>query len=64
MNYDQLTEKLSALYNDLRDGKVEPALAHELNSTAQNIQSVVRLGLLNAKLNGKRPDLDFFKKAT
>lgn len=63
MNYDQLTNELAALYKDLRTGKVDPGLAHELNNTAQNIHSVVRLGLLNAKLNGVRPNLAFFVQA-
>ena len=63
MNYDEFTDELSALYKDLRAGKVEPAVAHELNNTAQNIQGVVRLGLLNAKLSGERPKLRFFAEA-
>lgn len=61
MNYDQLTDELSLLYKDLRSGKIEPSLAHELNNTALNIQGVVRLGLLNSKLQNKAPDLAFFR---
>lgn len=61
MNYEALTTELSNLYLDLKAGKIEPKLARELNNTAINIQSTVRLGLLNAKLQGHAPDLKFFK---
>lgn len=61
MNFDDLTKELSSLYKDLKAGKIEPALAHELNNTAQNIQATVRLGLLNAQLKNQSPDLAFFK---
>lgn len=61
MNFDELTQELSDLYRDLKAGKIEPALAHELNSTALNIQGTIRLGLLHAKLQNKSPDLAFFK---
>lgn len=63
MNYDELTNELAALYKDLKAKKVEPALAHELNNTAANIQGVIRLGLLNAKMQHKTPDLQFFRAA-
>lgn len=63
MNYDELTNELAALYKDIREKRVEPALAHELNNTAANIQGVIRLGLLNAKLQNRAPDLAFFKEA-
>ena len=63
MNYDDLTRELGQLWADLRSGKVEPALAHELNNTAQNIHAVVRLGLLDAKMKNRTPDLAFFKAA-
>ena len=63
MNYDELTEELGKLWKDLRERKIEPALAHELNNTAQNIHSVVRLGLLDAKMKNQKPDLAFFKAA-
>lgn len=63
MNYEDLTKELSNLFMDLKAGKVEPALAHELNVTALNIQGTIRLGLLNAKLQNKAPDLAFFKEA-
>lgn len=63
MNYDELTNELAALFRDLKDKKIEPALAHELNNTAANIQGVVRLGLLNAKMQSRAPDLAFFKAA-
>lgn len=63
MNYDQLTDELSSLYSDIRNKRVEPAVAHELNATVQNITSVVRLGLLNAKLKNQAPDIKFFKEA-
>ncbi|AXY83344.1 hypothetical protein [Acidovorax phage ACPWH] len=63
MNYDDLTQELSALYKDIKAKKIEPALAHELNNTAQNIQGVIRLGLLNAKLQNRAPDLAFFRDA-
>ncbi|WP_315127347.1 hypothetical protein [Comamonas antarctica] len=63
MNYDDLTDELGQLYRDLRTGKVDPAVAHELNATAQNIHAVVRLGLLNAKLKNASPDLKFFRSA-
>ena len=62
MNYDKLADELATLYTDLKAGKVEPALAHELNNTAMNIQGVIRLGLLNAKLRGEKPDLKFFRQ--
>ena len=55
MNYEALTTELSNLYLDLKAGKIEPKLARELNNTAINIQSTVRLGLLNAKLKDTRP---------
>ena len=55
-----MTRELGQLYKDLKDGKVEPALAHELNNTAANIQGVIRLGLLNAKLRNESPNLAFF----
>lgn len=63
MNYDDLTNELAGLYKDLKAKKIEPALAHELNNTAANIQGVVRLGLLNAKMQNRSPDLQFFKNA-
>lgn len=63
MNYDELTDELAALYRDIKAKKIEPALAHELNNTAANIQGVVRLGLLNAKMQSRSPDLAFFKAA-
>lgn len=63
MNYNELTDELSQLYKNIKAGKVDPTVAHELNNTAANIQSTVRLGLLNAKLQGKTPDLKFFKAA-
>lgn len=63
MNLEALTNELTGLYKDIRAGKVEPAVAHELNNTAANIQGVIRLGLLNAKLQNKSPDLAFFKEA-
>ena len=62
MNLEALTNELTGLYKDIRAGKVEPAVAHELNNTAANIQGVIRLGLLNAKLQNKSPDLAFFKE--
>jgi len=62
MNYDKLADELATLYAKLRDGTIEPALAHELNNTAMNIQGVIRLGLLNAKLRGEKPDLKFFHR--
>ena len=60
MNYEDLTQELSSLYKDLKAGKIEPALAHELNNTALNIQGTIRLGLLNAKLRNEAPNLKFF----
>jgi hypothetical protein len=63
MNFEALTDELSDLYRDLKAGKIEPALAHELNNTALNIQGTIRLGLLNAKLRNEAPDLKFFRKA-
>lgn len=63
MNYEDLTKELSDLYIGLKTGKIEPSLAHELNNTALNIQSTIRLGLLNAKLQNRAPDLKFFKSA-
>lgn len=63
MNYDQLIQELSKLYQGVKSGKIEPLLAHELNLTAENIQGVIRLGLFNAKLQNRAPDLTFFKKA-
>ena len=63
MNLEALTNELTGLYEDIRAGKVAPAVAHELNNTAANIQGVIRLGLLNAKLQNKSPDLAFFKEA-
>lgn len=63
MNYDELTTELGQLFKDIKTKKIEPAVAHELNATVQNIHSVVRLGLLNAKLKGASPDLEFFKAA-
>lgn len=62
MNFEELTQELSALYRDLKSGKVRPEKARELNNTAVNLQSAVRLGLLNARLRNETPDLDFFKK--
>jgi len=53
MNYDKLADELATLYAKLRDGTIEPALAHELNNTAMNIQGVIRLGLLNAKVKSQ-----------
>lgn len=61
MNFDDLTNELSTLYQDIKTGKIEPALAHELNATALNIQGAIRLGLLNSKLRNESPDLTFFK---
>lgn len=62
MNFDKLTSELSELYHDIKSGKIEPALAHELNATALNIQGTIRLGLLNAKLRNESPNLTFFKQ--
>lgn len=63
MNFEDLTDELSLLYKDLKSGKIEPALAHELNNTALNIQGTIRLGLLNAKLQNAAPNLKFFTAA-
>lgn len=63
MNYDELTSELSQLYKDIKAKKIDPALAHELNNTASNITATVRLGLLNAKMKGHTPNLEFFKDA-
>lgn len=63
MNYDELTDELGQLFKDIKGKKIEPAVAHELNATVQNIHAVVRLGLLNAKLKGETPNLQFFKAA-
>lgn len=63
MNLEDLTKELTTLYAEIRAGKIELPVAHELNNTAVNIQGVVRLGLLNAKLQNKVPNLDFFKEA-
>ena len=63
MNYDELTAELGQLFKDIKAKKIEPAVAHELNATVQNIHHVVRLGLLNAKLQGEKPSLAFFKSA-
>lgn len=63
MNYDELTNELGSLFKDIKAKKIEPAVAHELNATVQNIHHVVRLGLLNAKLKGELPNLEFFKAA-
>lgn len=63
MNFEAFTDELTALYKDIRAGKVEPAIAHELNNTASNIQGAIRLGLLNAKLQNRSPDLAFFRSA-
>lgn len=63
MNYDLLIDELSDLYQGVKSGKIEPSLAHELNSTAENIQGVIRLGLLNAKLQNRAPNLAFFREA-
>lgn len=64
MNFDKLTNELCDLYQSLKDGKTEPALAHELNVTALSIQGMIRLGLLNAKLRNETPELTIFKKPT
>ena len=61
MNFDDLTAELSTLYQDIKAGTIEPALAHELNATALNIQGTIRLGLLNSKLRNEAPNLKFFK---
>lgn len=61
MNYDELTTELGQLFKDIKAEKIDPAVAHELNATVTNIHHVVRLGLLNAKLKGTKPDLAFFK---
>ena len=63
MNYDELTTELGQLFKDIKAKKLEPAVAHELNATVTNIHHVVRLGLLNAKLQGEKPSLEFFKSA-
>jgi len=62
MNFEKLTDELSKLYDDIRNGKIEVSLAHELNNTALNIQGNVRLGLLNSKLRNEAPNLKFFKE--
>lgn len=62
MNYDDLTNELSQLFKDIKAKKIDPAIAHELNVTVQNIHAVVRLGLLNAKLKSQAPNLAFFKE--
>lgn len=63
MNFDKLADELSKLYDDIKKQKVDLGTTHELNNTAANIQGVVRLGLLNAKMRGETPNLAFFSKA-
>lgn len=63
MNFDKLADELSKLYADIKAQKVDLGTAHELNNTAANIQGVVRLCLLNAKMRGETPSLAFFGKA-
>ena len=62
MNFDKMTTELAVLYAGIKNKTIDLATAHELNNTAANIQGVIRLGLLNAKMVGKTPDLSFFKK--
>jgi hypothetical protein len=63
VNYNQLADELAKLYADIKEKRIDLTVAHELNNTAANITSVVRLGLLNSKLQGKTPDLAFFAQA-
>ena len=49
MNFEELTDELSQLYKGLKNKTIEPALAHELNNTALNIQGTIRLGLLKMR---------------
>lgn len=62
MNFEALTQELSDLYTGLKNGKIKPETAHELNNTAANIQANIRLGLFNCRLRNEVPDLTFFKK--
>lgn len=60
MNFDQHLADLTTLYGDIKAGRIDPAVAHELNNTAMNIQGAVRLSLLNAKMRNEAPAMAFF----
>lgn len=62
MNFDKLTNELSDLYEGIKNDKVPLAKAHELNATAGNINALIRLALLQAKMIGETPNLAFFNK--
>lgn len=62
---EDLNAELSAVFRDMKSGKVRPAAALEMTRAAFCIQSNVRLQLLNARMRNEVPNLAYFgnKKA-
>lgn len=52
---------LIAVFNGLRDGKIEPKDASEMNNAAGKIISSDKVQLAYAALRSERPDIEFLK---
>lgn len=60
-NITDIRNDLIAVFNNLRDGKIESKDVVEMNNAAGKIISSVKVQLAYAALRGERPDIEFLK---
>ena len=62
-NVSELRAELVAVFDELRGGALEPALAKEINNTAGKIIKSVQLELTYADLRKQEPNISFLENA-
>lgn len=61
-NITELREATLAVINDLRDGKIPPSVAVEMNNAIGKACMTVKLQLEYAALRKEKPDIEFMKR--
>jgi len=57
-----LRNELLELFDNLRSGKIKPAMAKEINNTAGKVIGSVKVQLEYCKLAQIKPEIEFIKK--
>lgn len=60
-NVKQLRSELAAVFEDLKTGKLAPAVATEMNNAAGKMIATAKLQLEHAALRKEKPDVEWLR---
>jgi len=61
-NIQDVRTELSNVFEDLKNGKIKPSEASELNNTAGKIINSLKVEIEYYSLRKETPEIDYFKK--